>query len=71
LADKLGTSKEPFAKIEVLEGKYSSGERSIQSVNRTIKELKKKLNSGDNARVVDLVKEVEGMGKEIKSLTEA
>jgi hypothetical protein len=29
LADKLGTSKEPFAKIEVLEGKYSSGERSI------------------------------------------
>ena len=34
LAEKLGTAKDPFAKLEALEGKYSSGERSIQALNR-------------------------------------
>jgi hypothetical protein len=32
LAEKLGTAKDPFAKIEALEGKLNSGERSIQTL---------------------------------------
>jgi hypothetical protein len=71
LAEKLGTAKDPFAKIEVLEGKFSSGERSIQLLNRMIEELKKKLNTSNNAGVADLLKKVEGQGKEIAKLTEA
>jgi hypothetical protein len=57
LAEKLGTAKDPFTKIEALETKYNSGvERSIQTLNRTIEKLKKKVGAGNNAELDRLVK---------------
>ena len=64
LAEKLGTANDPFAKMLALETKYNSGERSIQTLNRTIEELKKKVGAGNNAELDRLVKRETGRGPE-------
>ena len=70
LAEKLGTANDPFAKMVALETKYNSGERSIQTLNRTIEELKKKVGAGNNAELDRLVKQVEGQSKALTKLTD-
>jgi hypothetical protein len=64
LAEKLGTANDPFAKMVALESKYNSGGRSIQTLNRTIEELKKKVGAGNNAEMDRLVKRETGRGPE-------
>jgi uncharacterized coiled-coil protein SlyX len=70
LAEKLGTANDPFAKMVALETKYNSGERSIQALNRTIEELKKKVGAGNNAELDRLTKQVAGQSKALTELTE-
>ena len=69
LAEKLGTANDPFAKVAALEGKLNSGERSIQALNRTIEELKKKAGSGNSAELENLKKQVAGQSKALTDLT--
>ena len=69
LAEKLGTANDPFAKVAALEGKLNSGERSIQALNRTIEELKKKVGSGNSAELDNLRKQVAGQSKALTDLT--
>ena len=69
LAEKLGTANDPFAKVAALEGKLNSGERSIQALNRTIEELKKKVGSGNSAELENLRKQVAGQSKALTDLT--
>jgi hypothetical protein len=53
-----------------LGSKYNSGERSIQSLNRTIEELKKKVGSGNNVELDRLVKQVDGQSTALTKLTD-
>jgi len=55
--------------VAALEGKLNSGERSIQALNRTIEELKKKVGSGNSAELENLRKQVAGQSKALTDLT--